>query len=112
MSCKMLEMCFDHRGSLLYDIRHHGLLIVGDSLTPDYADRAFRAGADAGAKAVAEEVAHEPGLSPDDLQRSLRAVRDALAASGAFLFIDTDDLAFHVFLPSLILIPSFWCRGI
>jgi len=111
----MSEMGFDDRTSLFYDIRHHRLLIVGHGLTLDHADRTFRAGADAGPEPVAEKIAHEPGLPVDELERSLRAVRDALAATGAFLSIDADDLPFHApALPVgslLIVVVSFWYAG-
>jgi hypothetical protein len=92
---QVFEMCFDHRRSLLCNVCHHGLLIVRNSLALDDADRPFRTGTDAGAKTVAEEVAHEPCLPFNELERSFGTVRDALAASRAFLFIDADDLPFH-----------------
>jgi hypothetical protein len=95
MTKEMLEMGPDNRCSLFCDIPHYGLLIIGNSLAFDNADRTLRAGADAGAKAITEKVAYKPGFSPDQLQGSLRAVRDALAASRAFLLIDADDPAFH-----------------
>jgi hypothetical protein len=61
----------------------------------DYGNRTFRAGADTGTKAVAEQVAHKPGFPINDLERPLGTVRDALAAARALRFIDADYLSFH-----------------
>ena len=51
--------------------------------------------ANAGAQAVAGDLAHQPGLAFDHLQRALRAAFGAKAAAVTFRFVDSDDLAFH-----------------
>ena len=101
---EMLEMGFDDGNSLFYDHCHHRLLVIWHGFALDDADRTLRAGADAGTEAVAEEVAHEPCLPVKDLECPFRAVRDALAASRALLFIDADDLTLHVLLPPYLIL--------
>ena len=92
---KVFEMCLYDRHALLCNGRHHSLLIIGRRFPLCNGDRAFRAGPDTGAETIAEDIAYEPGFPVNDLQRPFRAVRDALAASRAFRFVDTDDLPFH-----------------
>jgi hypothetical protein len=96
MAGKVLEMGFDDGCTLSHDILHYRLFIVGDGFALDDDDRALGAGPDASAEAVAEQVAYEPCLTIDDLNSSLRAVRDALPASRAFIFVDANYLPFHI----------------
>jgi hypothetical protein len=95
MARQMIEMGLDDVRALSHDIIHDRLFIVGLGLTLDDTDRAYGAGTDAGAKAVAEEVAYEPRLSIDELNSSLRAVRDTLPAARTFTIVDTNNLPFH-----------------
>jgi hypothetical protein len=92
---KVFEMGFDDGCALPHDVLHYRLFIVRSGFTLDDADRAIGAGPYARAQAVAEQVAYESSLTVDDLDGSLRAVRDALPASRAFVFVDADDLPFH-----------------
>jgi hypothetical protein len=48
-------------------------------------------GSDTGTKAIAEEIACEPGLPVNELEISLRAVWDALAAPLTFRVVNTED---------------------
>jgi hypothetical protein len=74
-----------------YDVRHHAALVVRFGFPLGERDRALGAVAHAGAKAIAEQVAHQARLAVDDLQRALGAVRDAEPAAVALLFVDGDD---------------------
>ena len=80
------------------DFRQHLPLVVGFGLPLHHADGLFRAMTDAGPQAVAEEIAEQPGLPVDDLQRSFGAARDAQTAPGAFLFVDFYDFSLHMLL--------------
>jgi hypothetical protein len=95
MTCQVLEVGFDDQCSLFYDHCHHGLLAVRLGLAFNDTDRPFWAGADTGPKPVTEKVAHEPGLPVNELECSLRAIRDALAASRAFRIVNADNPALH-----------------
>jgi hypothetical protein len=52
----------------------------------------------AGSKAVAEKVADEAGFAVDDLQGPFGAAWYAVAATGTFWFIYSDNLSFHCWL--------------
>jgi hypothetical protein len=95
MTGEMFEMRLNYRCSLPDDIFHDRLLIVGNRFPLNDADRSFRAGTNAGTKTIAEKVTDKPCLSIDELQGSLRAVRDALATSRAFCIVNTDYVPFH-----------------
>jgi hypothetical protein len=95
VTCEMFEMSFDDRHTLPDNRFHHSIFVIGRCLAFDNRDRSLGAGACAGSKTIAEEIAYEPCLSVNELQGSLRAVRDALAASRAFFIVDTDYLPFH-----------------
>jgi len=64
------------------------LLDLGDAL---------RAVAQAGAEAIAEEVAHQPRLAVDHLDCPLRAVGYAEAAAVALFMVNLDDFPLHGF---------------
>ena len=90
---EMLEVGADRVGALPRDVGHDPALVVGLGLPLRQRDGPFRAVADAGAKAVAEKVAHQPHLSVDDLQGAFGTVGEAQAAAGALLLVDCDDRA-------------------
>jgi hypothetical protein len=69
---------------------------------------ALRALADAGAQAVAENIAHQFGLAVDDFNGFFGAARHAQTAAGALFFIDFDDLAFHTLDSRWLNITSFF----
>jgi hypothetical protein len=96
---KVFEVGFDDGRTLPYNRFHHSPLVVRRCLALNNRDRSLRAGSDACPEPVTEEVGDKPRFSFDDLEGPLRAVRDALAASRAFRFIDSDNLAFHVVTP-------------
>src|SRR5208337_3269193 len=95
MAGKVFEVGFDDGRSLLRDIFHHGLLVIRYGLALDNRDRSFGTGTDAGAEAVAKEVADKACLPVNHLERPFRAVWYALPAARAFFFINADDLPFH-----------------
>ena len=95
MLLQMLQMGLDGVGALPDDVLHHLALIVGFGLPFDDLNRAQRTLADAGAKAIAEEVADQPRLAVDQLECPFRAVGDAFAAAVAFRFIDLDNFSLH-----------------
>jgi hypothetical protein len=95
---QVFQMCPDNRCSLVCNGCHHRLFVIGNCLSFNHADGAFGTGSDAGTQTVAEEIGYKPGFPVNDLERSLRAVGDALAAPRAFLLIDADDLPFHIVL--------------
>src|SRR5208337_3145950 len=103
---KVLQVRFDDRCSLLCDSSHHDLLIVRHRIALDHRDRSLRTRTYAGPKPVAEKVADQPGFPFDQLERSFRAVRDALAASSTFPVFYADDLPFHGRSPAWDIIRS------
>jgi hypothetical protein len=52
--------------------------------------------ADARPQAIAKQVADKPGLSIDQLHGTFMAVRNANTTSVAFLFINLNNLSFHI----------------
>jgi hypothetical protein len=54
--------------------------------------------AEAGSQTITEKIAHQACFFVDDLNGAFGAVGNAETASGAFLFIDGDDFAFHCYL--------------
>jgi hypothetical protein len=93
---QVLEVSPDNRRSRFCNSRHHRLFVVRSCFSFDHADSALGTGADAGTQTVAEEIGNKPGLPVNNLERSLRAVGDALTAPRAFVLIDADDLPFHI----------------
>jgi hypothetical protein len=98
MAGKVLKMGPDNGRTLLYYPLHDCRFAVGYRFAFDNLDRTFRAGADAGPEPVAEEIAYEPGLIVNDLERPFRTVRDALATACTFRLINADDVPLHRFL--------------
>jgi hypothetical protein len=95
MAGEMFEMGFDDRHTLPHDRFHHRIFVIGRCLAFDNRDRSLGAGPYTGTKTITEEIADKPCLPVDELKGSLRAVRDALAAACAFVFINTDYVPFH-----------------
>jgi len=102
MAGEMFEMRLYYRCSLPDDIFHDRLLIVGNRFPLNDADCALRTGANAGTKTVTKKIADKPCLAIDQLNGSLRAVRDALATPCASGIINTDYVPFHRVTPCII----------
>ena len=85
-------MSADGVGALGGDACHHAPFVVRGGFPLDDGDGPFGAVTDAGAKAVAGQVADKAGFAVDDLQSAFGAVGNAHAAPVALLVIDGDDL--------------------
>ena len=95
MTCEMVEMGFDDRHTLFHDRCHHRIFVIGCCLAFDNGDRSLGAGSYAGSETITEEIANKPCLSINELKSSLRTVRNALTASRACIFVNTDYGPFH-----------------
>jgi hypothetical protein len=58
--------------------------------------------AEAGAQAVAHEIAYQPGFSIDNLQGALGTVGNALAATRALVFVYLNYYSFHNDVPFVV----------
>ena len=95
----MVEVGADDVCALGHDVGHDLFFVIGLGFALLDMDGAQRAGADAGAQAVAEEVGDQAGLAVDELQGAFGAIGQALAAAVADLVVNADDLSFHVNSP-------------
>jgi len=94
---EVFKMGGDYRWSLRDNVGHDGLLVIGPGFPFNDRDCSFRACADTGTEPIAEKVAYQSCFSLNQLQCSLRTIRDALAASRTLFLVDMNDLSFMAF---------------
>jgi hypothetical protein len=97
----MFQVCFNHRFPLGGDAFHYLPLVIWEGIPLLDCDGAFRTMPEAGSQAVAEEVADQPGLAVNDLERPFRTARNAQSATVALALVNANDFAPHGDSPAL-----------